>query len=482
MSDQSIAPETTEQSASAAVSETATLTMKEFEEKVLGDPQFAKEYLQAEDPIEFAKRYVKADDPGAQPPNPETPQADQKSVAEGPQGKPATDLGNELTLEINGVSVKIPKEDFGTYLSGNKTPAEAVLAALKGNREKDVTIGVLRRSQLPDDEEISLRQRIERARRVTTAKDDDEVTELGSVDLSVIERLEKDPNLFDEANQKDVVALLRSMGQTIVKQNEAIKKSRERTQEIVKADATADYQDAVAELRAKRVRRESDQIESLLNYDPNLKPTKYSTFTELDSAVADFSQTLNRMEPNGYVLYFADSPEGEAFRQRCAVQGIALPDDFDRHQTVMRVRRAALAYEDNVRKDFERINGRKMEDFELPPIAKNYLDFYDESLRYKPTRQSPGAASNGQEESIRRQQEIAAAADAAGRAKELPNGLRMGTLTMDKIPIQEGIRLFERDPKTYTDDEVRVAAQFCEQEKIPMCATLADRWQKMKGG
>lgn len=321
-------------------SEFDSMSVKEFNGKLQADPEFNARYLKDPQAPEFTKineqvaaLMQKHGNKWSDHLNDDVPAAD--SGASQGQGssqgstETAVDVGSFATDDEIVVNVKVPKLLFGSYLTG-RTPDQAILEALKGNQQKDLTISVLKNQSLAThDENLSLRSRVkiamEQAAKPQVAAIPQEVLDAAALDIDNIDHL--DPEEVEKANKsrKAMASFVKGIQQPAQQSAEAAQQAKA---EIAKLSEEDEY---------ARIRQL--QIE-----DPSLMTTV--DFKSLDQSVRAFIDGMSRVSgglstKDAWTRY-NDPQLGEQFRAQCAAAGVVKPAELDQHSKVIEARNKIL--------------------------------------------------------------------------------------------------------------------------------------------
>jgi len=294
------------------------------------------------------------------------------------------------------VNVKIPKEMFGKYLVNEKgkmvrSPGEAVIAALKGNQDKDDFINVLRNKNSEATEATTLlRQKLSNALEAAEAAknpppqegdggDDD-------FDLSDIDNF-KEGALFDPEKADEFVAKFEKMAKLVKKLTTAPPKPQVEEKTPAKNEETdTDESPEFTEIRAFQLS------------NPELK-------TEVDIKVLDgemqnFYESIQRLSGRSvneaWLLYNDQTEAGQKFRATCTNNNVIIPPESNKHITIMKLR---IARNEELTKKAERLTERLRakgrlkpdETLDISEVDREGMSYADYWNRLKGTLTPPPA-------------------------------------------------------------------------------------------
>lgn len=312
-----------------ATSETLdTMTIDQFSNKLSLDKDFRSEYLKnPHDPrydrlnAEYAQGEM-----GLPVPKESAPQGMRV------EGKETlfeqVDSGGDTTGELS-ISLKIRPELLGTYLKNHKgeqvrPPQEAILEALKGIGEKDRYINTLRtQSSEYVTENQSLRGQLNAMMQSASSQGTAEPSS-GSegFNFADVEKID-DLDLFVPEEQDKLKSTVKGMAQAL--------------KQLTDVSRMQQMQQAKPDIRESAKKNLLNEITALQMDIPSLKTSV--PFEVLDQEMTSFFQNVQRLSGKPLVdawnIYHAATPEGQAFRDTCAVQNVTIPPEYGVHQTIM---------------------------------------------------------------------------------------------------------------------------------------------------
>jgi hypothetical protein len=385
-----------------------TVTPEQFIDRLKTDKDLATEYMN--DP--YAEKFARISSiiDGKKPPEVnqiQQPSQEQQSVT---SVKSQQQVPESVT--INGKV--IPKDLFGSYLTEGRSVEDAVIEALKGNKEKDATIveRTTRNDQLINDT-LNLRRQLMVAlgqrdtaqqesqhAKTAAAAAQPQQFEVEQVDFDVLNDidpydLDKSPSKIEKAK-----AELAKLKASFEKQK-AGKQAAQPTATAATPDQgtqQTQQQQAAPSAEAVKTRKELEQsvvdleyadIEALQRAAPELRTR--IPFAQLDVAVGNFQTSAAQMNGTpgnpaaAMQLYFSDTPQGEGFRSLCKTRGVEAPEGYDVHQFIIgNVRSQRLRNMNNYRQLVELKSGKKLDPWELleaPGIS--YVENYRNVVPFK---------------------------------------------------------------------------------------------------
>lgn len=448
------------------------MTRDEFQSRINSDRGFRDRYLQ--DPEKYEKLIV--EEKPEETPQGASPQGTpgEKPQEPTPQGSaPAAD--EKLTLALP----KSVLDLLGTY-GVNRSTEEAILEALKGNREKDNLITFLRKKdQDAGEERVSLKKQLELFRQQqkpaagtpdpTPKPANDKPGALPDLGIN-LDDLPEGEGLFEVENQAKLVKALKGLAS----QNKALLAQVEKTQgelSQVKSEAEQESVDDLdKEARETDLARELREIEELQVSNPALKTSKQ--FRDLDQEVARWIVDVGYIagvgrEYNDAAIAAAErlftdkTPAGDELREKCRQAGITPPEDLDKHREIMTVRRERNKYRDQLRQNMAARLGRDVRDHELPDMPFTYLDFYG---KLRP-RDLAGELMKARVEGAK--DVMKAASASANVAKEVPPTAGAPTLELQGVSPEQMSKLLSRPSSSYTPQEAKVVLEWYTQNQVP---------------
>lgn len=355
------------------------------------------------------------------------PPTGQQSQQPAQQAQQNADSGADdgTSVVINGK--KIPRELFGSYLSGDRSVEDAIVEALKGNSEKDKTISsFIERNNLLNSDTLNLRRQLMTALqdKGTAQRKADEAASMSSspqfdvtdVDFDVLNDVDAyDLDKSPEAIAKAKTALQKLKNSLSGKASVPTGQSQQQPpahsaqpqggQQPNRQPAPAtdpDVEKTREALNQQVVNAEYADIMALQANNPELQTP--IPFDQLDRAVGVFHQSAARLagtpgnEASAMELYFSQTPAGEQFRATCKQSGIEAPEGYMVHQFLVReVRPKRLENMSNYSKVVESKTGKKLEPWELldaPGIS--YSELYRNTGKYQPAQQQSQASPTQQ--------------------------------------------------------------------------------------
>lgn len=444
-----------------------TMSLDQFESKLNSDPVFQKEYLDNPTDPKYARLNEAYGRRVSGMPDDSPPQ-------EAAQAQPAASqtAGTDTTIDTVDVGgVVIPRELFGTYLT-NRSPAEALLEALKGNEEKDKYITSLRsRSTELMDEAQSLRSQLEALRskpQPQAAADDVDVTamDLDSVDLFVPEDQDKVKKVIKGLTAK-VQQLQQATSQPVV-QNPAESYVRSQYQDI------EDLQLAVPELQTS------------------------IPFEKLDKEMRFFYDSIAQLSgkniDDAWTMYHDQGAQGEAFRAKCAQAKIVLPPEHTIHSRVMDIkaqRDADLQQQAEHMTKVLRAQGKlgEQEQFTVQMLPQNRDNSYraywlrqaQATVPQVPVQpqQSAAPAQPAINPALQAQIDARREQQAQPYAPTVPHDASTVPISdVSQLPAAEFQRIhvkFQSSPSSLTDEEARIYADVHDYSSVPYPLDLKRR-------
>jgi hypothetical protein len=423
--------------------------------------------------------------PGNQPPAaPQAPAGGEPAAPSQP-----TETGEVIKLTAEGGEVlEIPKDMLGTYIKGRGV-GEGLMEALKGLGEKDKVIDFFKNKDLENQNQMgSLKARIAQyvannpqpaaSPAAPAGAEVVEDVEVPTIDMTAIKNFAEDPDsILDSENRK---ALLDSVMQLADAQNKTVQLIKNRDQK-----AAQQSQQATAEQLRKDARiNEFREIDTMVNSHPELKLSK--PFAELDNDIHNWmrqvhylntgSSTWDQKALDSVRTYYADTPEGEALRSKCAAANQSPPEDIEKHSTIMHVRSLRNAAINKMRNDLAVKTGREpetIEDHELPSLPFTYSDFYD-----RERQSNPSVMDEMLKQRIEGVKAVTSQAGIAGSdvAAEIPPEQGGApTITLENVSVEQMSKLLNTDHKKYSEEEAGLVYDWYAASQIPMPAGLKQR-------
>lgn len=408
--------------------------------------------------------------------------ASQGQAQQIPQGAAAgssvdvSSLADDAEIEV---SVKIPKNLFGTYLK-NRTPDQAVIEALKGNREKDATINVLRdQHSTTHEENISLRSKVraamEQMTQSSSAQPPQEVISAAAMDVGAIDFLDPEDQEKFTKNSKVLVEFVKK-AQTAQPNVELQAKTKE---ELAKLERSTEF----AEIRQLQVT------------DPSLSTSV--DFETLDRSVSSFYEGLKMVSrlpsvEDAWALY-NDPVKGEQLRSQCVASGVVMPAEINQHLKIMHARSQILKEIDTERKSkAEEMtqalrNMGKNETIDVSAVPRpSYASIWKRvsagnqpAVVVAPPVVPPAAAPQAMINPALQQQIEARREQSTQQTVPLvPPGAAGPVADARDIPrplFEEINDRFVKNPSALTKDEAQLLARVYEWQQVPMPAELKRR-------
>jgi hypothetical protein len=454
-----------------------SMKLSEFQAKLDTDSEFRTNYLK--DPAAYEEKIIAEDSvtDSANPQGQQGPQSTSPNATNNPEAE------DNIKVQINGESVDVPKNLFGYYLSTGKTPAQALVEALKGIREKDTTIQFLRQKEADNTNQTTgLKRSLEeykknqaqQAEPSAVAKKPEDI----EIDVAGIDAITADDDaLFDPENRKKLAVSLKALVSGIHTLNQKVAQTDLKATSIQSKAIQEDIERKSALAQQDSINREFQEIEELFTVEPKLKPAV--KFAELDGQVHQFMRDVgyisgtggewNDATLNAVRTYYAQTPEGEALRTACEQKGIRPPEDINKHTAVMKLRAVKNTYRDKIKDQMEKVAGRQLQSHEVE-IPFTYSDFYlQEKARGTDVAQIVLQA-------VVRNHEVAGrAANPANMATEIPPEKSAGPISLEAFSEKDLQKLFLKDSSAYTAEEASIYKQWCDANQVPVPKKVLDK-------
>jgi len=326
-------------------------SMEALAEAVKTDTAVANDYLLHQDEYKVAAEGEAPPEKPAETPS-DTPEgAAPSKPGETPEKKPeetpAAPAKKQVTIEVD-------EADLGTYATGRQLP-DAVLEALKGNKEKDKTIDFLKNERVRGlEQELaeerknqqSLKQQLAEFERKKTerqqkpaerpkrpeipeiADDDDLIPEEGQAKVKKALKALRDSVGYSEALEKEIDDLKTTVGD--------LQKSVGARSAQAQPSSEFSAIDRFAARHADKIgssRKFEEMQQDFIGFMEDLRAVS-GTRAPLYAANGGWSPEVQQQ----YALFHEDSEAGKALKSRCAERGIALPKDFDALNRLYRIR------------------------------------------------------------------------------------------------------------------------------------------------
>jgi hypothetical protein len=476
-----------------------TATASEFVDRVKVDNALRDEYLSNSNDEKFKRINDLLNHPEKQ----SAPQGAETQKPNMPEISPQQPVIEEVEL----TNVKIPKDLFGTYLSNGRSAADAVMEALKGNREKDETINnfrvrndntlndtlalrkeLIRAQQEKADAQIlaeSLKQKIQEAESLKFP-----MQEIENVDFDLL----NDVDPFDPASHPKIEKAKNELERLkkVLKTSKQPKQGDQQQKPQVGTDPSqppastqAKIDPEVQKQREALIRTADDKeffdIEALQAAVPELRTP--IPFAVLDKAIANFHNSIASAGGGNlgqaHQLYFSATPEGDQFRAQCKARGVEVPQGYETHQFIVgKIRPQRLKNIDNYRNVIKSKTGKDLEPWEvLDAPGISYVELYRNITPYQPQ------ASASQTSPSQKLQEVIARhmvpAPKQNTVPEIPPS--MGGPPMISIgdtPAQVVIDLIAKlnqTPKAITKEEAKKLFDIYEYRNVPPPKIVLDK-------
>jgi hypothetical protein len=444
-----------------------TMSLDEFEQRLHSDEQFQKEYLDKPDDPKykrlneaFAKKQLNMPDGEVN--------KQSESSNENLSGAQST----EVTVDMLDVAAQIPKDLFGTYIT-NRSPAEAVIEALKGNKEKDRYIESLRgKLNETQGETQTLRAQLTAALERAKSPQGNVQSAANGDGVDVTDFDVEDVDLFVPEDQEKVKNVIRGL---VKKVGELSSGKAQPAQQGQQNPGDVDvYQ------------KQYQEIADFQAVVPELQTSE--PFVDLDKKMRGFYDSIKQLsggdEATAWNLYNEQTPQGEQFRQKCSQYNIVLPDEHDKHTAIMQIRAERdreVSQQAQHMTSMLRAQGKLGDNEEfnpdmLPPSSRSYFAYWQkrqqtsqpqEYLTRQPSMQPPVI-------NPALQQQID-----ARRENPKPQTPTTVPHEMIKAPLQDPMQMpiddfnrihekFQNNPSTLTSEEAQLYAKIHEANNVAL--------------
>jgi hypothetical protein len=412
--------------------------------------------------------------------NADTTAGQEKSASSVSQGQAqGTD---ELT-----VTVKIKPDMLGTFLV-NRTPEEAVIEALRGKKESDKYIGVLKENlQHANSQTADLRRQLSEATRKATAPqvqpqsqvpvqaaNPQPPVETPKIDVEEIKNLD----LFDPDNQKKFLNSFATLADELQRLRSTPAAPPQETPPVDshKETSSSEQQNSDnAELQQSFNNNELLLMKELQYQFPELSTNR--DLLDIDREVANAYASMDRLAgartPNeGVSLFLAQTPQGEAFRAQCAQAGVKLPEEYDQWYKIMSIREQRI---NDLGAFAKKLSERRGEEVSLYDVMDtpnhSYVDYY------RRTQMTNGAQTSPLQDAIERhRQSQNASVLPPGTVPEIPQDLSQTPAGVELWSEEMLNEFITRKPlPQYNPDEAVIFSNICKRLKFPVPLAIAEK-------